>query len=186
MKEGYFTSSHDQKICSSSMVPANGLIIHLAPYRLMEDHQLVQQSDSGEHFKIGTQVYEDNSEAIPYLLNIYYDLGRSSVRPEAIPELNRLYFLMLNNPEITVEISSHTDSRGSDQLNKNLSQRRASAIVSWLVSKGINKKRLIARGYGEERLVNECEDGINCNEEQHQLNRRTEFRVLDQQLGQSY
>lgn len=185
-KEGYFTGAYGENICKNTSIPSNGMRINLTPYRLKEEHELVQQATTDDHFKLGAKVYEDASDAIPYLLNIYYDLGRSSVRAEAIPELNRLYFLMINNPDITIEISSHTDARGSYKLNKNLSQRRATAIVNWLVSKGISKNRLIARGYGEDRLVNECEDGIDCNEEDHQLNRRTEFRVLDQELGHSY
>ena len=82
------------------------------------------------------------------------------------------------NPNITIEIASHTDSRSDAKYNLTLSQKRAQSCVDYLLSKGIEKKRLTAVGYGEERLVNDCIDGIECTEVQHQQNRRTTFRVL--------
>ncbi|NUO01800.1 MAG: OmpA family protein [Saprospiraceae bacterium] len=87
--------------------------------------------------------------------------------------------LLQDNPEVKLEISSHTDSRGSDSYNLQLSQRRADAIVAWLASKGIPADRLVAKGYGETKPVNDCSDGRPCSEEQYQLNRRTEFKVLE-------
>ncbi|GJM32504.1 MAG: hypothetical protein DHS20C18_15050 [Saprospiraceae bacterium] len=130
-------------------------------------------------FKISEKRYAgDNS--IPYLLNIYYDLGRASVRPEALPELDKLLKLMKDNPKLIVEISSHTDSQGPSSLNMKLSQRRATAIVNYLIKRGINRRQLVAKGYGESRLVNNCSDGVDCSEEKHQMNRRTEFKVLGQ------
>ncbi len=82
------------------------------------------------------------------------------------------------NPAITIEIASHTDSRADAKYNLSLSQKRAQACVDYLVQKGIDKKRMTAVGYGETRLVNDCIDGVDCTEEQHQQNRRTTFRVL--------
>jgi len=73
---------------------------------------------------------------------------------------------------------SHTDSRGNDDFNQSLSQQRANSVVNYLVSKGITRSRLTARGFGETRLTNRCSNGADCSESQHQRNRRTEFRVL--------
>lgn len=184
IKEGYFAGDYKERICQATRIPDEGLRLNMMPYRLQETHEITTTSNT-EDFAIGNKTYEDDDGAIPYLLNIYYDLGRSSVRAEALPELERLYDLLLRNPEIILEVSSHTDAQGGEKLNKNLSQRRASAIVKWLTNKGISNRRLVARGYGEERLVNGCKNGVDCSEEEHQLNRRTEFRVLDQELGQS-
>ena len=78
---------------------------------------------------------------------------------------------------IHVEINSHTDSRASDDFNLDLSQRRAQSVVDYLVSKGIRRERLIPHGLGESELVNKCANGIDCTEEEHAKNRRTEFRV---------
>jgi outer membrane protein OmpA-like peptidoglycan-associated protein len=113
-----------------------------------------------------------------YLLNVYYDVGRSSVRGESVGELKRLLAALQENTSVIVEIQSHTDANGQADSNLRLSQRRADAIVRYLVKSGIDRERLIAKGYGESKLVNECSDGVPCSEEAHQENRRTEFRVI--------
>ena len=79
---------------------------------------------------------------------------------------------------ISIELNSHTDSRGSSSANQTLSQARAQSVVNYLVAKGINKNRLVAKGFGETKLVNKCADGVTCTEAQHQQNRRTEFRII--------
>ena len=112
------------------------------------------------------------------LNDIYFDYDLSLIREDAKPTLNKLAKLLNENPQIKIEMGSHTDSRGSDSYNQTLSQQRAESTVSYLVSLGIDGRRLVARGYGETRLKNECEDGITCSEEEHQLNRRTTFKVV--------
>jgi len=112
------------------------------------------------------------------LKNIHYDLDKYFIREDAKAELNKLVQFMKDNPKINVELSSHTDSRASDDYNKTLSQNRANAAVDYLVSKGINKSRLKPIGYGETKLLNKCSNGIDCAESQHQLNRRTEMKVI--------
>lgn len=119
----------------------------------------------------------DNPE-ITYLLHIYYDFDQAYVRDDAITELNKLYTLMVENPQYIIEIGSHTDARGSNHYNHRLSQRRAESVVRWLVDKGIGKDRLVPRGYGETKNVNDCTNNVPCSEKQHQLNRRTEFKVI--------
>ncbi len=112
------------------------------------------------------------------LKNIHYDLDKYFIREDAKPELNRLVRFMKDNPKVNVEISSHTDSRASKKYNKILSQNRAKAAVDYIVSQGIDRNRLSAIGYGESRLLNKCSDGVKCTEEEHQLNRRTEMKVI--------
>ena len=80
-------------------------------------------------------------------------------------------------PELLIEAGSHTDSRGRDKYNQKLSEKRAKATVDYIVSKGIDASRLTYQGYGETRLVNECSDGKECSEDEHQMNRRTEFMI---------
>jgi peptidoglycan-associated lipoprotein len=114
----------------------------------------------------------------PILLNsIYYDYDKFNLREEAIQELDNLVKMMKDNPQLFIEIGSHTDSRGSAQYNLTLSQNRAQSVVSYLIAKGVDPVRLSARGYGESMLLNGCSDGVKCTEEQHQLNRRTTFTV---------
>ena len=115
----------------------------------------------------------------PNVLPIFYELGSARLTPESRSIIDeKLYQLMVEKPLIRVEINAHTDSRGTDESNMDLSQRRAQSVVDYLVSKGIKSSRLIARGYGETKLKNNCRDGVECSEEQHAQNRRTEFRVL--------
>jgi len=120
----------------------------------------------------------DEHPEIAYLLHIYYDFDQAFIRNDAIPELDKLKKLMEENPQYIIEIGSHTDARGSDHYNQRLSQRRAEAVVRWLSDKGINRSRLVARGYGEQINVNDCVNNVPCTEREHQMNRRTEFKVI--------
>ncbi len=112
------------------------------------------------------------------LQNIYYDLDKWFIREDAKPALSQVASVMLENATLVVEMGSHTDSRGKDSYNLELSQKRANSAVDYLTSKGIERGRLMAKGYGETQLTNECEDGVQCGEEQHQANRRTTFKVV--------
>ncbi len=110
--------------------------------------------------------------------NIYYDLDQWTIRPDAARELDKLVATMRKYPTLSVEIRSHTDSRGENTYNRYLSAQRASSVVNYLASKGISRKRLVAAGYGETMPVNNCVDGVICTEAEYQRNRRTEFKVL--------
>jgi outer membrane protein OmpA-like peptidoglycan-associated protein len=112
------------------------------------------------------------------LKNIFYDLNKFNINEQAKKELNRLVQFMQDNPNTKVEISSHTDSRDTNTYNQTLSQNRANAAVDYVISQGINGSRIIGVGYGETRLLNKCADGVECTETQHQLNRRTEMKVI--------
>ena len=112
------------------------------------------------------------------LANIYYDFDQDSIRLDATQVLDGLVRTMLDNPTIEIELRSHTDSRGDDDYNQELSQRRASAAVNYIVSRGINANRIFAKGYGETQLINKCKNGIKCSDEDHQANRRTDFKIL--------
>jgi outer membrane protein OmpA-like peptidoglycan-associated protein len=86
---------------------------------------------------------------------------------------------MQDNPDWKVELGSHTDCRGSDAYNQILSQKRSDSAVGYIVNKGIEADRIIAKGYGESQLVNHCDDGVPCSKEDHRKNRRTEFTILE-------
>jgi len=89
-----------------------------------------------------------------------------------------LLYTLIDNPQIIVELGSHADSRGSDEYNLALSQRRADAAVEYVVKQGIDRKRIRSKGYGETMLVNHCSNGVKCNGKQHEENRRTEFIIV--------
>lgn len=109
--------------------------------------------------------------------NIYYDLDKWFIRPDAAAELDKLAKLLMDNPTIEIELGSHTDSRASDNYNLILSHKRAKSAIEYLVTKGIKRERMTYKGYGETVLVNRCKNDVPCTEEEHQQNRRTEFKV---------
>jgi outer membrane protein OmpA-like peptidoglycan-associated protein len=111
--------------------------------------------------------------------NIYYDLNKWDIRPDAAKELDKVVTLMNDNPEIIVELGSHTDARGSKEYNQKLSSNRAQAAVDYITKTGgIAFERIKAKGYGESALTNKCADGVQCTEEEHQQNRRTELKII--------
>ncbi|HWK56086.1 MAG TPA: OmpA family protein [Parapedobacter sp.] len=112
------------------------------------------------------------------LENIYYDFDKHNIRADAAAILDELVRTLRDNPTLRIELSSHTDSRGSHAYNESLSQRRAQSAVDYLVSRGIARDRMVAKGYGETKLVNRCADGVPCSRDEHQANRRTEVTVL--------
>ena len=111
------------------------------------------------------------------LKNIYYDYDKSFIREDAAIELDKVLAVLKDNPDILVELGSHTDSRGRDAYNMSLSEARAAAAVQYLVENGIQSDRMSSRGYGETQLVNRCSNGAKCSEAEHQQNRRTQLKI---------
>ena len=134
-----------------------------------EDYGTIKQVINVEKVEVGQKFTMEN---------IFYDFDKWDILPASEIELDKLVKVMKDNPNWKVELGSHTDSRGSDAYNLKLSQKRSESAVDYIVSKGISKDRIIAKGYGETQLVNKCDDGIPCSEEEHQMNRRTEFKIL--------
>jgi outer membrane protein OmpA-like peptidoglycan-associated protein/tetratricopeptide (TPR) repeat protein len=119
------------------------------------------------------------SGEFPYAIpRIYWDYNDASIRSDAKPYLDDLVKLFKDNPNLRVEIRSHCDSRGSHPFNDKLSQQRADAIVEYLKKGGVNTSRFTSKGMGKRKLLNRCSDGVNCSEEEHQENRRSEFLIL--------
>ncbi len=120
---------------------------------------------------------EESELSITIVENIYYAYGDYKISPEAEVVLNKAADAMLEYPKLVMEISSHTDAQSSSEFNMGLSRRRAQTAVDYLVNKGVARTRLKAVGYGETRLLNKCNDGVECSEEEHKINRRTEFKI---------
>ena len=109
---------------------------------------------------------------------IKFDYNKANIRPDAAVELTKIVEVMREYPKMKIDIRSHTDSRGADAYNLKLSERRAKATLEWIVKQGISRSRLKAKGYGEKQLLNRCSNGVDCTEEEHQMNRRSEFIVI--------
>ncbi|WP_405227392.1 OmpA family protein [Dokdonia sp. Asnod1-B02] len=110
---------------------------------------------------------------------IYFDFDKSNIRPDAALELEKVIAVMQQYPTLKIDVRSHTDSRAPDAYNMKLSQRRNVSTIRYIVQQGgIDASRLTGRGYGETQLTNACANGIECSEEEHQLNRRSEFIIM--------
>ncbi|MFT2010394.1 OmpA family protein [Pontibacter sp. 13R65] len=174
---GKFTFSLDSASTYSLVAEKSGFFT--ARQRITTVGKMLPQSELTEEVNevrlTATLVLNEIVREKPIVLeNIYYDLDRAEIREDAALELDKLVQILIDNPRISIELSSHTDVRGSDAYNMDLSQRRAESAVAYIVSKGIDAERLTAKGYGESRLIIKNA----TNEEQHQRNRRTEFKVI--------
>ena len=123
--------------------------------------------------------FGDDLAKLLQLSTIYFDLNKFDIRPDAEIEIQKVIVAMEKYPSLKIQVNSHTDSRGNDAYNLWLSRRRAESTVNYMISKGIAADRLEGVGYGETRLVNECENGVSCSREKHQLNRRSEFIIFE-------
>ena len=109
---------------------------------------------------------------------IYFDYDKFDIRKDAEYELKRVVKILNNSPSMVIEAGSHTDTNNTEGYNQILSENRAKSVKNYLVSNGINADRIISKGYGELELTNECKSFVKCTPEQHQANRRTEFRIV--------
>ncbi|WP_165357689.1 OmpA family protein, partial [Flavobacterium beibuense] len=114
------------------------------------------------------------------LKDIFFEFDKSNITKEAAFELDKLVELMNKKPEMVIMVKAHTDNRGSDQYNMNLSNRRAKSTVQYVISKGIAKERISGQGYGESQPLVDCKD--KCTEEEHAKNRRSEFLIVNDKI----
>lgn len=129
----------------------------------------LSDSDAMQNLKVGDKIE---------IHNLYYDFDKWNIRHDAAKVLDTLVMIMNQYPQMVIELSSHTDCRGTNAYNLTLSDKRAKSAVEYLMYNGIEKVRMVARGYGENMLINDCKDGVYCTEQEHQLNRRTEVKIL--------
>ncbi len=110
--------------------------------------------------------------------NMYYDFNEYLILPQSIKTLYKIKYILLDNPNYNIQLYSYTDSRGSDAYNLKLSMRRAQSVKDFLILEGIEASRITAKGFGEINLINNCVNGVECSDEEHSLNRRTEIKLL--------
>ncbi|MDO6821102.1 OmpA family protein [Zobellia sp. 1_MG-2023] len=140
-----------------------------------------QISGTRLELELSTKVADVGSDLVKILklTPIYFDLNSSYLRKDAYTELDKVVDYMSKRPDIKIAVGSHTDSREGDDYNLWLSKRRAMRTVAYITSKGIDSSRISGTGYGETQLLNDCANGVRCSESKHQLNRRSEFIVIE-------
>lgn len=114
---------------------------------------------------------------ITIMENIYFKSGKADIEQSSKITLDKIAYTLINNPSLEIEIGAHSDSKGSDELNLSLSEKRAQSALNYFLSKGLEKSRIKAIGYGEKKLLNKCGNGVNCTDQEHAVNRRLEFKV---------
>lgn len=153
-------------------VPSSSIIVE-TPNKMIDTNELSNKND-----KL-TKSNNSIEGAIIELPYIYYDFNSSYLRKEVKKKLDIVVEFMTKHPSIRIELRSHSDSRGSAIYNLNLSQKRAESVVKYIIEQGIAPDRLEANGYGETEVRNQCINLVQCSEEEHQYNRRTEIRIID-------
>lgn len=181
------TTGHQDTVVTD----ANGMVDHyLNPntkYKLdmFQAGRLIGSTEIDTQGWLPNQLTMQNISVAPLLPgsvielpNIYYNFNDATLRPDGRKDLDLLVSLMKQHPSIKVELASHTDCRGNNKYNQTLSQRRADGVVDYLATQGIARARMRPVGYGESEPRNRCRDGVNCSEQEHARNRRTEVRIL--------
>lgn len=120
-----------------------------------------------------------NKGAVVVFENLYYDYNSATLQKGATAELDALVQIMQSNQSIKVQLSSHTDSRGRELYNQDLSDKRAASAKQYLVNRGIISSRIFDIGFGESRIRNHCINGVKCSDDEHKFNRRTEVKILE-------
>ena len=144
-----------------------------AVYRSVTKQILVEKGGLSTWKAVDCSLTENNP------LPINWDFASAELNEGAKTIIDSRLLPILNDG-VAVFIESHTDMRGTKADNQDLSDRRAKAVIDYLISKGINRDQLYAKGFGESRLLNKCSDGVKCSEAEHAINRRTTFRVVNQ------
>jgi outer membrane protein OmpA-like peptidoglycan-associated protein len=126
-----------------------------------------------------TAGFGDDLAKLLQLSTIYFDFNKYNIRQDSEVEVEKVIAAMEKYPSLKIQVNSHTDSRGPAAYNLWLSQKRAEATINYMISKGIGSDRLASEGFGETKLINDCYDGVKCSSEKHDLNRRSEFIILE-------
>lgn len=167
-KSGYYQQTHQLNIVKQDKDQS----IEINKYLELDPNIKELATDGGK------PISEDiNLTEVLNLQPIYFDFDGATIRPVSELELDKVLQVLRDYPNVSIDINSHTDSRGAATYNLKLSQKRANATVQYLLSKGVRANRIKGKGYGESKLLNNCKDGVQCTEEEHQLNRRSEFIV---------
>jgi outer membrane protein OmpA-like peptidoglycan-associated protein len=189
--EGYFAVSTDKPYCTKGLRQSETFVHDFPLQRFVDPNTNPTEltgpnSPPGPPGPPGIATPCEGIGRSFVIKHIYYDFDKAYIRNDAEEPLTRMIKILDDNPDLVVEIGSHTDARGTDRYNIRLSARRAESVVKYLINKGIDANRLQAKGYGETQPTNDCMDEIPCSEEQHQRNRRTEFRVIGKVDGTRY
>jgi outer membrane protein OmpA-like peptidoglycan-associated protein len=155
------------------------LSAHPCGYKYGATSSYVVTPDGRRKLRLGLQKYKVGEDlgVLFEVKPIYYEVNSYQLTKQSKQELDRVAIVLLDNPGLFVELGSHTDSRGSNDANNKLSTARAKSVYEYLSQKGVPKKVLSYKGYGESKIINKCFDGVKCTDSEHAANRRTEYII---------
>ena len=169
-----YVTDENGKIVKEIVKDAEGLF----KFRLIGSEQAQLTTISEEDFDPWKNLkFNDAKKEIEIIENIYYESGSYKILPAAELILVKAIDVLKKNPKLLLEVQSHTDATAGDEYNMELSQKRAAGVVDYMTSKGIDKKRLTAKGFGETQILNRCANGVDCSDEENRQNRRTVFKL---------
>ncbi len=179
------TAAGEEDASYSFDVPCNSTytLVGKHPTYLIEQIEVktvndIEQPAIEQNIELATEFKAVGDEVLVNIDKIYFDFDKWNIREDAALQLDKVIGVMNQYPEMKIFATSHTDSRGPASYNMKLSGKRAKSTVDYIVSKGIDVSRITSQGFGESQLVNECTNGKRCSEAEHQLNRRTNFKVV--------
>lgn len=143
-------------------------------YKQVLDSIVVSLQKKTEPYKVGTDLFK-----VLNLDPIYFDSNSSNIKQLSYSDLDKTVQFLKENPQYKIQVRSHTDSRGSDTYNQWLSEKRAESTVQYFTTRGIEDYRVSGKGYGETQLLNECSNRVKCSTALHEINRRSEFIVVE-------
>lgn len=166
-------SSNDQLVKLLYMIKNNPFVFNLLDY---EQKRLTDIYIEDPWLNITTLKLKNKN--IPTISeHIYFETNQYKITPAGEKTLQKILTVLTSNPQLSIEIRAYTDSRADDKYNKELSQKRADAVKNYLIKKGIDANRISAFGFGEEKILNHCKNGVPCTDDEHAVNRRVEFDV---------
>lgn len=142
------------------------------------DPEMIDFIPKNDNVTLDIKIRKTGAGVMIRLENVVYEYDKANLSRSGKNQLDTLYRFLKENKKVSVELNSHTDSRGSEEYNLNLSKSRSLSCNNYLRAKGLKFNRVVMKNFGESKLINHCADGVECSEELHQVNRRTEFVVL--------
>ncbi len=189
----HIINNNTQEIVDSAMSLKNGTFWVAIPWDSISNYSIIsakegffstsrhiQTRDSNNNMTINIAMEDADFGLDNSIKVIHYGYNQIDLDLISKKDLNEIYFFLTRNPNAKLEVRSHTDSRGTTQYNLELSRRRSESVVKYIQArKPIPSERFVAWGFGEEFLINDCNDGVPCDENAHALNRRTELKVIE-------
>lgn len=149
----------------------------------MDDWAIIDANENADELEVNTSLETYVEPDVIVIQPIYFDFDKWNIRPDAAAQLDRIVDLMNKYPSLKIELGSHTDARGSDEYNEELSRKRAEASARYIQERIQDSTRIYGKGYGETKLLNECMNGVECPDEDHEFNRRTEFLIDEKDIN---